>query len=69
MIVKRRQADLVPPQGIERLLSAAQVAALMGVSVRTVRRRKDAGQMPPIVRNGRVVRWRESDIVAMIRSM
>lgn len=66
---EKRKAELVPPVGIERLLSIEQVAALLCVSVRTIRRHKDAGRMPPIVRVGRSVRWRESDIVAMMRSM
>jgi predicted DNA-binding transcriptional regulator AlpA len=65
----KRKAELVPPTGIERLLSTEQVAAAMCVSVRTIRRRQDAGKMPPIVRAGRLVRWREGDIVAMIRGM
>jgi excisionase family DNA binding protein len=60
------------PAGIPndvRLLNTQEVAALMGVSIKTIRRMLDAGKLPQIVRIGRLIRWRENDIVAMIRSL
>lgn len=68
-IVKKRKTDLIPPSDIDRLLNLQDVAALMGVSVRTVRRRRDAGKMPPVVRNGKLIQWRKSDIERMLREM
>jgi predicted DNA-binding transcriptional regulator AlpA len=52
-----------------RLLDAKQVAARLSVSVKMVRRMRDAGKLPPVVRIGRLIRWREKDIVTMIREM
>ena len=60
----KRKSELVPPTGIERLLSTEQVAALMCTSVKHVRRRRDAGKMPPmcaragLFAGARVTLWR-----------
>lgn len=52
-----------------RLLNTSEVAALMGVSPKTIRRLLDAGKLPQMVRVGRLIRWRENDIISMIRSL
>lgn len=52
-----------------RLLNTQEVAALMGVSPKTIRRLLDAGKLPQIVRIGRLIRWRENDIITMIRDL
>jgi len=44
------------------LLSANQVAELLGVSVRTLWRLLSAGKLPAPVRLGGSVRWRNADI-------
>lgn len=41
----------------EKLLKVADMAKLLGVSVRTIWRLRDAGVLPPAVRFGRSVRW------------
>ena len=46
----------------EILLKAADVAERLSVSPRTVARLNSSGRMPPPVRVGGSVRWRESDI-------
>jgi excisionase family DNA binding protein len=52
-----------------RLLNTQDVAALLGVSPKTIRRLLDAGKLPQIVRIGRLIRWRENDIINMIRGL
>ena len=44
------------------LLSVEQIAALLGVSTRTVWRLASTFRMPQPLRLGRVVRWRSKDI-------
>jgi excisionase family DNA binding protein len=44
-----------------RLLTIEEVAARLGVSAKTVRRRVDGGELP-VFRSGRVVRVREEDL-------
>ena len=54
----------------ERLLTAEQVAERLGLSVAAVRQRAFRGKLPPSVRLGvRTVRWRASDIDAMILAL
>lgn len=49
--------------GITReLLSAGEVAAMLGVGTRTVHRMRAEGRLPPIVRIGRLVKWKRADI-------
>ena len=47
---------------MDGLLTTKQVAELFQVSRRTVIRWRDNGTLPPVVRIGRCVRWRRSDI-------
>ena len=44
------------------LLSAAELAELLGVSARHVWRLRDAGELPAPIRLGRLVRWRRSTV-------
>lgn len=68
------QADYCPTvqggrlsQELPALLSEQEVAAWLGVSVRTLRRwRLEHGYGPPIVRVGRFVRYRRGDVEAWI---
>ncbi|QDU23583.1 helix-turn-helix transcriptional regulator [Urbifossiella limnaea] len=45
------------------LLSVDDVAALLGVSPRTVWRLRDGGHLPPPVRVGSLVRWRRATLL------
>lgn len=47
---------------IERLLNVDEVADRLSVSVRTVYNFRDSGFMPPSIKLGGAVRWRERDI-------
>jgi len=44
------------------LIDAAEVASLLGISVRTVWRLKDRGKLPKPVSLGSLVRWRRTEI-------
>lgn len=45
------------------LLSAEQVAQLLGCSVRHVRRLSEAGQMPRPCRVGKLLRWSAPEVI------
>jgi len=42
----------------QQLLTTAELAAQLGVSVKTVRRRRSLGILHPALEHGRLVRWR-----------
>lgn len=46
----------------EQLLDVCDVAALLGLGVRTVWKHHDSGLLPRAVRIGGCVRWRRADI-------
>ena len=48
------------------LLAADEVAAMLGVSERTLWRLLSAGKVPKPVRFGRSTRWREAEVKAWI---
>ncbi len=50
----------------DALLTAGEVAARLSISVDAVRAMARRGQLPPIVRLGRRVRWREAEIASLI---
>ena len=52
-----------------QLLTAEQVARLLAVSVKTVRRMTRRGELPRPVRIGRQVRWRLADIERFIKRL
>jgi excisionase family DNA binding protein len=54
------------PDTSTRLLTAAEVAKELRVSIRHVRRLADAGEMPRPLRLGRVVRWSEAELIRWI---
>lgn len=55
-----------PPCVEPLLFTAAQVAALLQVSVRTLWRMRSGGQVPSPVQIGGNVRWRRSDVLRWI---
>lgn len=50
------------------LVDATQIARLLDVSSRHVRRLADAGAMPASIKLGSLVRWRAADVIAWINS-
>lgn len=48
------------------LLGVREVAVLLGVSTRTVRRMDASGVLPQPVRFGRLVRWRRTELLEWI---
>jgi hypothetical protein len=44
--------------GQHRLLTTAELAAQLGISAKTLRRRKSLGLLQPALEHGRLVRWR-----------
>jgi excisionase family DNA binding protein len=62
----RGSADAVPPL----LLTAEQVANLLGTSKRQVWRLESAGRIPKPVRlGGRLVRWRWTELVEFVEEL
>lgn len=53
---------------IEPLLTAADLAVIAQVTVRTIRRWHDQGQIPAGLRIGAAVRWRREDIEAFLEA-
>lgn len=64
------QSDSARPpeavQGKPELLTAAEVAALLGCSMRTVIRLADAGRMPRGAKLGGLRRWRRAELAAWL---
>jgi len=58
--------NAISAEPIPLLLSAPQVAAQLGFSVRTIWRLESAGKLPRPIRLGRSVRWRRDEIVRWI---
>jgi excisionase family DNA binding protein len=52
-----------------KLRNRRQVAELLSVSERTVRRLMEKGDLPAPVRLGRAVRWFEADVIAYLRRL
>ncbi len=53
----------------DRLLRRQQVEEIAGLSRSSIYRQKDAGEFPPPVRvSPGAVRWRESEVMAWVRS-
>ena len=51
-----------PPSDEAKLVDAAGVAAILGVSARMVWRMRDSGRMPRPVSIGRLTRWNRAEI-------
>ena len=49
-----------PPEPI--LMSAADLAAMLGISIRHVWRLRDAGELPKPIKLGALVRWHKAAI-------
>jgi excisionase family DNA binding protein len=58
--------DSDPPAGLDKLLTAQQVADYLGVSVGTLAMERHYGRGLPFVRIGRRIRYRAKDIADYI---
>ena len=56
--VARTLAAIWPLLAPGQLLTTAQLAAKLGISPKTLRRRKALGLLQPALEHGRLVRWR-----------
>ena len=54
---------------LDRVMRLREVAASLGVCVRSVRRMTDRGELPHLVRVGRAVGLMQSDIEAFLERM
>jgi len=59
----------IGPHAGDRLLNIREIAAKMGVCLRTVRRLIAGGQLPPPVKVGRASRWHLVDIEKYVDSL
>ena len=57
-----RKIDNATNDSPDRLIPVGDVAAMLGVSRRTVWRLADAGKLPPPLRIGGSLRWRLADV-------
>lgn len=61
-------ATTTTAEPIEPLLTAAELAVIARVHVRTIRRWHELGEIPAGLRIGAVVRWRRDEIEAFLRN-
>jgi predicted DNA-binding transcriptional regulator AlpA len=66
MLMKGTMATVAEAQAGDRLLRVGEVAGRLGISVRAVWKNVASRRLPPPVRLGRAVRWRESEIARFI---
>ncbi|MCA9196012.1 MAG: helix-turn-helix domain-containing protein [Planctomycetales bacterium] len=62
--MQSHNANVVPAAAA--LITVAELANLLGVSVRTVWRKESTGYLPHPVRIGGLVRWRRNEIMQWI---
>lgn len=61
-------SSVMQPTPVSSLLTVAEVAAILAVSVRTVWRLNSGGQLPEAVSIGSSKRWRRDEIFAWIKT-
>jgi predicted DNA-binding transcriptional regulator AlpA len=54
---------------LDRVMRLPEVAGVLGVCARSVRRMSDRGELPPLVHNGRTVGLFRSDVEARLEQM
>lgn len=64
----RALSDPALPQSSEPLLDIQQVAAWLGVSVKTVYCMRARDDAPPAIQVGRRLRWDRSDVLAWLEA-
>lgn len=65
----KRKSTLHLPANDALLIDVKKVAAMLDVSINTVRRWREMGKLPPAINLHGRVRWRRGDIVAYIDSL
>ena len=56
-------------KNLDRVMRLPEIAGVLGVCVRSVRRMIDRGELPPCVRIGRAVGLMQSEIEAYLKRM
>jgi len=59
-------AQLQPPPPDALLLSAAEVARMLSISIRHVWRLRDSGELPAPVKLGKLIRWRREAVMRFL---
>lgn len=65
ILVAVQRQHPAPPSN---LMDAAEVAAELGVNVRTLRRMRHEGQAPEPIKIGNALRWRRADVDRFLRA-
>lgn len=63
----KRNSAKIGTNPLLRLLNIDEVAEFLGVSIKTVRRRIEAGELP-VIRDGRVIRVHPNDLNRYVAS-
>jgi excisionase family DNA binding protein len=67
LIVTKRNSSKIRTDPLLRLLNIGEVADVLSVSIKTVRRRIEAGELP-VIRDGRVIRVHPNDLDRYVAS-
>jgi excisionase family DNA binding protein len=65
--VTKRNSSKIGTDPLLRLLNIGEVADVLSVSIKTVRRRIEAGELP-VIRDGRVIRVHPNDLDRYVAS-
>jgi excisionase family DNA binding protein len=65
--VTKRNSSKIRTDPLLRLLNIGEVADVLSVSIKTVRRRIEAGELP-VIRDGRVIRVHPNDLGRYVAS-
>lgn len=65
--MRKRNSSKMGTDPLLRLLNINEVAVFLGVSIKTVRRRIEAGELP-VIRDGRVIRIHPNDLDRYVAS-
>lgn len=70
MLMMKRKSEYQVPPDLDRLLTAEEVAAVLGISVRSLRRWRELGRLPPPVSGcGVRLKWHKSLIEKFIAQL
>jgi excisionase family DNA binding protein len=67
LIVTKRNSSKIRTDPLLRLLNIGEVADVLSVSIKTVRHRIEAGELP-VIRDGRVIRVHPNDLDRYVAS-
>ncbi len=63
-LMEKRAMNIDEGKKLDRVMRLPEIASVLGVCVRSVRRRIDEGELPPCVRVGRAVGLMQSEVEA-----